>query len=89
MARHLRGVAYRELGRYPEAHADLEAALDIYRSGSYEWNEGAVAHDVVRALRAEGRTAEADTLEEASAATNPIFVRMRGRDGAEVVPDED
>ncbi|MGW1553013.1 tetratricopeptide repeat protein [Streptomyces sp. NPDC002346] len=89
MARHLRGVAYRELGRYPEAHADLETALDIYRSGSYEWNEAAVTHDVVRVLRAEGRMAEADSLEETSAATNPIFVRMRGRDGAEAVPDED
>ncbi|MFE4881779.1 ATP-binding protein [Streptomyces sp. NPDC056701] len=89
MARHLRGVAYRELGRYPEAHADFEAALDIYRSGSYEWNEAAVTHDVVRALRAEGRMAEADSLDETSAATNPIYVRMRGRDGAEAVPDED
>ncbi|MET8023742.1 tetratricopeptide repeat protein [Streptomyces avermitilis] len=89
MARHLRGVAYRELGRYAEAHADLEAALDTYRSGSYEWNEAAVTHDVLRALRTEGRMAEAGSLEETSAATNPVFVRMRGRDGAQVVPDED
>ncbi|MER5916765.1 tetratricopeptide repeat protein [Streptomyces sp. NPDC001982] len=89
MARHLRGVAYRELGWYAEAHADLEAALGVYRSGSYSWNEAAVTHDVVRVLRAEGRTAEADSLEEAAAATNPTFVRMRGRDGAEAVPDED
>ncbi|MFB7321620.1 tetratricopeptide repeat protein [Streptomyces sp. NPDC056190] len=89
MARHLRGVAYRELGRYAEAHSDLEVALSVYRSGSYSWNEAAVTHDVVRVLRAEGRTAEADSLEETAAATNPIFVRMRGRDGAEAVPDED
>lgn len=89
MARHLRGVAHRELGRYPEAHADLEAALDTYRSGSYEWNEAAVTHDVVLTLRAEGRTAEADSLTETTAAANPIFVHMHGRDGAKAVPDED
>lgn len=89
MARHLRGVAYRELGRYPETHADLEAALGVYRAGSYEWNEAAVTHDVVLALRAEGRTAEADSLAETTAAANPVFIRMRGRDGAEAVPDED
>ncbi|MBG0854112.1 tetratricopeptide repeat protein [Streptomyces spinoverrucosus] len=89
MARHLRGVAYRELGRYAEALADLEAALETYRSGSYEWNEAAVTHDVVRALRSDGRAAEADSLEETAAASNPVFVRMRGRDGAQAVPDED
>lgn len=89
MARHLRGVAHRELGRYAEAHTDLEAALAVYRSGSYSWNEAAVTHDMVRALRAEGRTAEAESLEETAAATNPDFVRLRGRDGAEAVPDED
>ncbi|MFF9170716.1 MULTISPECIES: tetratricopeptide repeat protein [unclassified Streptomyces] len=89
MARHLRGVAHRELGHYTEAHADLEAALETYRSGSYEWNEAAVTHDVVLALRAEGRMTEADSLEETAAATNPIFVRMQGRDGAQAVPDED
>ncbi|WP_159024969.1 tetratricopeptide repeat protein [Streptomyces sp. CB01373] len=89
MARHLRGVAYRELGQYVEAHSDLEAALAVYLSGSYSWNEAAVTHDMVRLLRAEGRTAEADSLEQTTAATNPIFLRMRGRDGVEAVPDED
>ncbi|MEU8619757.1 tetratricopeptide repeat protein [Streptomyces sp. NPDC048623] len=89
MALHLRGVAYRELGRYAEAHADLEAALAVYRSGSYEWNEAAVTHDVVLCLRSEGRATEADTLAEATAAANPIYLRMQGRNGAEAVPDED
>ncbi|MGW2116208.1 NB-ARC domain-containing protein [Streptomyces zhihengii] len=89
MARHLRGVAHRELGRYPEAHADLAAALDTYRSGSYGWNEAAVVHDVVLLLRAEGRTGEADSLTAGTAAANPVFDRMHGRDGAVAVPDED
>lgn len=89
MARHLRGVAYRELGRYPEAHADFDAALEVYRSGSYEWNEAAVAHDVIRTLRAEGRTEEADVMERDISVANPIFDRMHGRDGAVAVPDED
>ncbi|WP_217142520.1 tetratricopeptide repeat protein [Streptomyces sp. AC627_RSS907] len=89
MALHLRGVAHRELGHWPQAHADLQAALDVYRSGDYEWNEAAVVHDVVRALRAEGRTEEAGTLETATAAANPFFTGMRGRDGAVAVPDED
>jgi tetratricopeptide (TPR) repeat protein len=89
MARHLRGVAYRELGRYPQAHADFDAALEIYRSGAYEWNEAAVAHDVIRTLRAEGRTQEADVMERDVSAANPVFDRMRGRDGATAVPDED
>ncbi|MFF3946769.1 tetratricopeptide repeat protein [Streptomyces sp. NPDC001902] len=89
MARHLRGVAYRELGRYPEAHGDFDAALEVYRSGSYEWNEAAVAHDVIRTLRAEGRTQEADMMERNSSAANPVFDRMHGRDGAVAVPDED
>ncbi len=89
MARHLRGVAYRELGRYPEAHADFDAALEVYRSGSYEWNEAAVAHDVIRTLRAEGRTEEADVMERGISVANPIFDCMHGRDGAVAVPDED
>ncbi|MEU5980390.1 tetratricopeptide repeat protein [Streptomyces sp. NPDC047315] len=89
MARHLRGVAYRELGQYPEARADFDAALEIYRSGSYEWNEAAVAHDVIRTLRAEGRTEEADIMERDISVANPIFDRMHGRDGAVAVPDED
>ncbi|MFI8349562.1 tetratricopeptide repeat protein [Streptomyces sp. NPDC085596] len=89
MALHLRAVAYRDLGRYPEAHADFEAALEVYRSGDYEWNEAAVTHDVVLALRAEGRSEEAERLETATVAVNPVFVRMRGRNGAEAVPDED
>ncbi|MFD0561770.1 tetratricopeptide repeat protein [Kitasatospora saccharophila] len=89
MARHLRGVAYRELGRYPEAHADFDAALGVYRSGSYEWNEAAVAHDVIRTLRTEGRAEEADTMERDISVTNPIFTRLHGRDGAVAVPDED
>ncbi|WP_409469369.1 tetratricopeptide repeat protein [Streptomyces sp. HC307] len=89
MAYHLRGVAHRDLGRYPEAYADFEAALEVYRSGDYEWNEAAVIHDVVRALRAEGQAEEAESLETATVAANPVFVRMRGRNGAEVVPDED
>ncbi|OSP41624.1 hypothetical protein B7767_20170 [Streptomyces sp. 13-12-16] len=89
MARHLRGVAYRELGRYTEAHADFDAALAIYRSGSYEWNEAAIAHDVIRTLRMEGRAEEADIMERDMSVENPIFERMHGRDGAVVVPDED
>jgi tetratricopeptide (TPR) repeat protein len=89
MAHHLRGVAYRDLGRFPESHADFGTALEVYRSGDYEWNEAAVLHDVVRALRAEGRTEEAQRLETATAADNPVFVRMPGRNGAEAVPDED
>ncbi|MFE2500171.1 tetratricopeptide repeat protein [Streptomyces scopuliridis] len=89
MARHLRGVAYRELSRCLEAHADFDAAMEVYRSGSYEWNEAAVAHDVIRTLRAEGRTEEADVMERAISAANPIFDRMHGRDGAVAVPDED
>ncbi|MHA5054985.1 tetratricopeptide repeat protein [Streptomyces sp. SD15] len=89
MARHLRGVAHRELGQYPEAHADFDAALDVYRSGAYEWNEAAVVHDVLRTLRAEGRAEDAYALERDTSSTNPVFVRMRGRDGATAVPDED
>ncbi|RZB14793.1 tetratricopeptide repeat protein [Streptomyces sp. F001] len=89
MALHLRGVAYRELGRYAEAHADFEAALGVYRSGAYQWNEAAVTQDVVIALRAESRTADADRLAEATESANPIFARMRGRDGAVAVPDEE
>ncbi|MFD0211416.1 tetratricopeptide repeat protein [Streptomyces hirsutus] len=89
MARHLRGVALRDLGRWSEAHADFNAALEVYRSGDYEWNEAAVVHDAVRALRAEGRSGEADSLEAAAAAANPFFTGMHGRNGAEAVPDED
>ncbi|MPY50409.1 tetratricopeptide repeat protein [Streptomyces acidicola] len=89
MAHHLRGVAHRDLGHYPEAYADFEAALTVYRSGDYEWNEAAVVHDLVRALRSDGRTEEAETLNTATAAANPIFVRLHGRNGAEAVPDED
>lgn len=89
MARHLRGVAYRELGRYPEAHADFDAALEVYRSGAYAWNEAAVTHDVIRTLRAEGSTEEAEVMERDISVTNPIFDRMHGRDGAAAVPDED
>ncbi|MFJ8534182.1 tetratricopeptide repeat protein [Streptomyces sp. NPDC093591] len=88
MALHLRGVAHRELGRPEEARADLEGALAIYRSGAYEWNEAIVLHDLIRALRAEGAAAEADSV-EASAAANPAFARMPGRDGARAVPDEE
>lgn len=89
MARHLRGVAHRDLGHYTEAHADFDAALEAYRSGDYAWNEAAVIHDVVRALRAEGRSDEAATLETGTAAANPFFTGMCGRNGAEAVPDED
>ncbi|MCO4695795.1 tetratricopeptide repeat protein [Streptomyces sp. RO-S4] len=89
MAHHLRGVAHRELGRYEQAHADFDAALEVYRSGAYEWNAAAVAHDVIRALRAEGRDEEAGAMEREVSATNPVFVRMHGRDGAVAVPDED
>ncbi|KRV48360.1 hypothetical protein AQ490_25445 [Wenjunlia vitaminophila] len=89
MARHLRGVAYREVGRYPEAHADFDAALEVYRSGSYEWNEAPVAHDVIRTLRVEGRTEEADVMHRETSVANPIFDRTHGRDGAVAVPDED
>lgn len=45
-ARPLRGIAHR-------------AALEVHRSGERAWNEAAVAHDVARALRAEGRSDEA------------------------------
>ncbi|MFF9484694.1 tetratricopeptide repeat protein [Streptomyces sp. NPDC014676] len=89
MARHLRGIAHRDLGHHAEAHADFDAALDVYRSGDYAWNEAAVIHDVVRALRAEGRSDEADALETGTAAANPFFTGMHGRNGAEAVPDED
>ncbi|MFJ8547202.1 tetratricopeptide repeat protein [Streptomyces sp. NPDC093586] len=89
MAHHLRGVAYRELGRYPEAHADLDAALEICGAGSYEWNEAGVAHDVIRTLRKEGRTAEADIMARDLSAANPVFDRTQDRDGAVAVPDED
>ncbi|MFF9452538.1 NB-ARC domain-containing protein [Streptomyces flaveolus] len=89
MARHLRGVAHRDLGHHAEAHADFDAALAVYRSGEYAWNEAAVVHDVARALRAEGRSAEADALETGTAAANPFFTGMHGRNGAEAVPDED
>ncbi|MFE7962884.1 tetratricopeptide repeat protein [Streptomyces cellulosae] len=89
MARHLRGVAHRDLSRPAEAHADFDAALSVYRSGDYAWNEAAVVHDVVRALRAEGRSEEAAALETGTAAANPLFTGMHGRNGAEAVPDED
>ncbi|MFI8287658.1 NB-ARC domain-containing protein [Streptomyces sp. NPDC085614] len=89
MARHLRGVAYRDLGRHAEANADFDAALELYRSGDYAWNEAAVVHDVLIALRSEGRAEEAERLEAATAAVNPAFVRMQGRNGAEAVPDEE
>ncbi|MEU6816281.1 tetratricopeptide repeat protein [Streptomyces sp. NPDC046860] len=89
MALHLRAVAYRELGRFTEAHADFEAALEVYRSGDYAWNVAAVTHDVVLTLCAEGRDEEAERLRADIAAANPVFVRMRGRDGARAVPDED
>ncbi|MEV5931395.1 NB-ARC domain-containing protein [Streptomyces sp. NPDC052079] len=89
MARHLRGVAHRDLGHHEEAHADFDAALEVYRSGDYAWNEAAVVHDVVRALRAQGRSEEAAALETDTAAANPFFTGMHGRNGAEAVPDED
>ncbi|MFJ7077704.1 tetratricopeptide repeat protein [Streptomyces sp. NPDC098781] len=88
MARHLRGVAHRELGRPEEARADLEAALAIYQGGAYEWNEAIVLHDLIRALRAGGATAEADGVESGVAA-NLAFARTRGRDGAWAIPDEE
>ncbi|MFE1326431.1 tetratricopeptide repeat protein [Streptomyces sp. NPDC058735] len=43
MARHPRGVAHRELGRYPEAHSDFDAVLDVCRAGSCAWNQAAVS----------------------------------------------
>ncbi|MEU9398129.1 tetratricopeptide repeat protein [Streptomyces sp. NPDC048242] len=89
MALHLRGVAYRELGRFREARDDLEAALAVYRGGAYEWNEAAVLHDLIRALRADGAAEEAAALEAAAVADHPAFVRMAGRDGARAVPDEE
>ncbi|MEU2392672.1 tetratricopeptide repeat protein [Streptomyces sp. NPDC007369] len=89
MARHLRGVAHRELGRLDEARSDLEAALAIYQGGAYEWNQAVVIHDLLRALRADGASEEADRLESSAISTNPAFVRMPGRDGARTIPDED
>ncbi|WP_158709994.1 hypothetical protein [Streptomyces katrae] len=47
-----------------------------------------MVHDVVRALRSEGRADEAESLESATAAANPAFVLMHGRNGAEAVADE-
>ncbi|MEW1780474.1 tetratricopeptide repeat protein [Streptomyces sp. NPDC086777] len=89
MARHLRGVAHRELGQLNEARSDLEAALAIYRGGAYEWNEAAVLHDLIRVLRADGASDEADRTESSATLGNPIFVQMTGRDGARAIPDED
>ncbi|MEU5812081.1 tetratricopeptide repeat protein [Streptomyces sp. NPDC047718] len=89
MARHLRGVAHRELGQLDEARSDLEAALAIYQGGAYEWNEAVVLHDLIRTLRAGGGAEEADRMEASAISTNPDFVRMPGRDGAQAIPDED
>ncbi|MFD0268573.1 tetratricopeptide repeat protein [Streptomyces sp. NPDC127106] len=89
MARHLRGVAHRDLGHLDEARSDLDAALAIYRGGAYEWNEAVVLHDLIRALRAGGAADEADRMESAAISTNPDFVRMPGRDGAQAIPDEE
>lgn len=89
MARHLRGVAHRETGQLSEARDDLQAALDIYRGGAYEWNEAVVLHDLIRALRADGASDEADRMESSAISTNQAFVRMPGRDGARSIPDED
>ncbi|WP_328623003.1 tetratricopeptide repeat protein [Streptomyces sp. NBC_00354] len=89
MARHLRGVAHRELGQPARARSDLEAALAIYQGGAYDWNRAVVLHDLIRALRADGASDEADRMESSAIATNPAFVRMPGRDGARAIPDED
>ncbi|WCN07390.1 tetratricopeptide repeat protein [Streptomyces sp. M92] len=89
MARHLRGVAHRELGQLDEARSDLEAALAIYRGGAYEWNQAVVLHDLIPVLRAEGASDEADRMESSAISTNPAFVRMPGRDGAQAIPDEE
>ncbi|MGW1710911.1 tetratricopeptide repeat protein [Streptomyces sp. NPDC002206] len=89
MARHLRGVAHRELGQLDKARSDLEATLAIYGGGAYEWNEAVVLHDLIRALRADGASDEADGMESSAISTNPVFVRMPGRDGAQAIPDED
>ncbi|MER6062389.1 tetratricopeptide repeat protein [Streptomyces sp. NPDC001792] len=89
MARHLRGVAHREIGQLGEARSDLEAALAIYQGGAYEWNEAVVLHDLIRALRADGASDEADRMEASAISSNPVFVRMPGRDGARAIPDED
>ncbi|MFI1941888.1 hypothetical protein ACH44C_32755 [Streptomyces purpureus] len=89
MARHLRGVAHRELGELSDARGDLEAALAIYQAGAYEWNEAAVLHDLIRTLRADGASDEADRMESSAISTNPAFARMPGRDGARAIPDEE
>lgn len=89
MARHLRGVAHRELGQLADARSDLEAALTTYQGGAYEWNQAVVLHDLIRVLRAEGAADEADRMEFSAVSTNPAFVRMPGRDGAQAIPDED
>lgn len=89
MARHLRGVAHRELSQMDEARSDLETALAIYQGGTYGWNQAVVLHDLIRALRADGAFDEAEHLESSAISTNPAFVRMSGRDGARAIPDED
>ncbi|WP_327136692.1 tetratricopeptide repeat protein [Streptomyces sp. NBC_01340] len=89
MARHLRGVAHRGLGQLDEARSDLEAALAIYQGGAYDWNQAVVLHDLIRALRADGASDEADRMESSAISANPAFVRMPGRDGAQAIPDED
>ncbi|MGW1803333.1 tetratricopeptide repeat protein, partial [Streptomyces sp. NPDC001984] len=66
MARHLRGVAHRELRQLDEARSDLQAALAIYRDGAYEWNEAIVLHDLIRALRTDGASDEADRMESSA-----------------------
>ena len=89
MARHLRGVAHRGLGQLDEARSDLEAALATYQGGAYDWNQAVVLHDLIRALRADGASDEADRMESSAISANPAFVRMSGRDGAQAIPDED
>ncbi|MGW0633210.1 hypothetical protein [Streptomyces sp. NPDC002758] len=85
----LRGVAHRELRQLDEARSDLQAALAIYRDGAYEWNEAIVLHDLIRALRTDGASDEADRMESSAISANSVFVRMPGRDGAQAIPDED
>jgi tetratricopeptide (TPR) repeat protein len=89
MARHLRGIAYRETNRFAEARQEFGRALEIYRTGRYTWTEAACAHDFIRALRAEGAHDEADRVESTLKTSNPLFERMAGRNGAVAIPDED
>ncbi|MER5918129.1 hypothetical protein ABT124_49815 [Streptomyces sp. NPDC001982] len=76
-------------GQHPYETFGTPQALAIYRDGAYEWNEAIVLHDLIRALRTDGASDEADRMESSAISANPVFVRMPGRDGAQAIPDED